>query len=95
MTRDTSDEERRAAHSTIPVRNRPSGAHALLLHTTPRVIRATTPHDEPLTPREAFVLELIDGQTRVASLIDITTLPETELLAILHRLRHQGLVTLG
>src|SRR6185295_2301172 len=47
-----------------------------------------------LDHREAFVLSLLDGQSSVASMLDMESLPAGELLSILCDLCSRGVITL-
>jgi hypothetical protein len=47
-----------------------------------------------LDHREAFVLSLLDGQSSVAAMLDMESLPACELLAILCDLCSRGVITL-
>lgn len=58
---------------------------------------ALTPEERSerlLDHREAFVLSLLDGQSTVASMLEMESLPAGELLAILCDLCARGVVTL-
>lgn len=72
------------------------GVAALLRKTVPRRLDgAPDPSKAPLEPRDAFVLALVDGRTTIGMLVDITTMEEPELLAIVNRLRRLRLISLG
>jgi hypothetical protein len=72
------------------------GAVELLRRTVPRVLRSTGELAlAPLDHREGFVLSLVDGQTTVQALIDVASMPDGELIAVLQRLRRLGIITLG
>jgi hypothetical protein len=49
----------------------------------------------PIDHRDAFVLSLIDGGTKVSAILDVAGMPEAEVLAILVRLKRLGIITLG
>jgi hypothetical protein len=48
----------------------------------------------PLTPREAFVVSLVDGRTSVEMILDLSAMPEGETLTILTRLLKLGVIEL-
>lgn len=48
----------------------------------------------PLGSREAFVLSHVEGSTSVSSLIDVTAMSESEVLAIIERLVGLGLLSI-
>lgn len=77
----------------VPLSDR---ALELLRRTVPRVLQS---NDElewaPLDHRDGFVLSLIDGRTSVQVLIDVAGMPESELIALLQRLRGLEIITLG
>lgn len=71
-------------------------AHQLLRRTVPRVLRS--PRElaaAPLDHREGFLLAHIDGKTSVQALIDISGMPDEDLLKLLQRLRRLAIITLG
>lgn len=47
----------------------------------------------PLGAREAFVLSLVDGQSGVPAIVDMSGMPEEEVRGILDRLGRLGLIT--
>jgi len=64
--------------------------------TVPRVTRAKTDLlSAPMGPREAYVLDVIDGATSVQGLLDVTGMTEAELHQILDRLRRLGIISMG
>lgn len=80
-------------HSEAPLSR---GAVELLRRTVPRLRRTSAELSRaPLDHREGFVVSLIDGQTTVQGLIDVAAMPDGELIAVLQRLRHLELITLG
>ena len=58
----------------------------------PRIVDAKRISKAPLDTREAFILQLIDGQTTVSELVDISGLALEELDRILARLIRLGIV---
>jgi hypothetical protein len=72
------------------------GAVELLRRTVPRVVGTSAElAGAPLDHREGFVVSLVDGKTTVQALIDLAAMPDGELIAVLQRLRHLGLISLG
>lgn len=51
--------------------------------------------DAPIDPRDAFVISLIDGKTPTQALVDVSGLPEPDVLGILERLARLGIVSLA
>lgn len=73
-----------------------AAALKLLLRTVPRVIRSRLElAAAPIDHREGFVLAHIDGETSIQGLIDVAGMPDDDVLSVLQRLRHLGLITLG
>jgi hypothetical protein len=71
------------------------GALGLLLQTLPRVIRSKDDVARaPLEHRDWYVLALLDGQTSVQGIVDISGMEPDDVLRILQRLRRLGLITL-
>ena len=71
-------------------------AGALLRRTLPRVVLSPSQvAAAPLDHREGFLLAHVDSKTTVQALIDISGLPDDEVLASLQRLRRLGIITLG
>lgn len=48
--------------------------------------------ESPLSAREGFVLALVDGETSVQDLIDVTPMGSTEVMQILSRLQSRRLI---
>lgn len=65
---------------------RPIGVH-------PRIADVSKIDSAPLEPREAFVLQLIDGTLSLSDLVDIAGLSPEEIERIVARLTRLGLVT--
>ena len=98
------DSRRRARPGHVAIRvGEPRGeaplsdrALDLLRRTVPRVLRSNGELAQaPLDHREGFVLSLIDGGTSVQVLMDVAGMPDSELIAVLQRLRSLEIITLG
>lgn len=77
---------------------------AALLGTAPRSSLEVVPRPSkarsdlssaPIGPKEAFVLSLVDGSMSIGSIVDMSAMPEPDVVEILDRLRRLGLVSLG
>lgn len=65
------------------------------IHSKPRVVKDESEIvDVPLDPRAAFLLGLVDGKSRVQTLIDISGLEEAVVIDLLERLLVFGVITL-
>jgi hypothetical protein len=51
--------------------------------------------DAPIDHRDAFVISLVDGQTPMQALVDVSGLPEADVVRILERLARLGIVSLA
>jgi hypothetical protein len=84
------------APDDVPLSLPEDGALGLLLQTLPSVIRSK---DEiaraPLEHRDWYVLALLDGQTSVQGIVDISGMEPDGVLRILQGLRRLGLITLA
>jgi hypothetical protein len=71
------------------------GALGLLLETVPRIIRSKDELSRaPIEHRDWYVLALLDGQTSVQGIVDISGMDPDDVLRILQRLRRLALITL-
>jgi len=67
----------------------------LVRRAVPRMLRSPRElASAPLDNREGFLLAHIDGQTSVQALVDISGIPEDELLVLLQRFRRLGIISL-
>ncbi|MBX3191654.1 MAG: hypothetical protein KF819_31970 [Labilithrix sp.] len=71
-------------------------AQKVVRHAVPKVIkRADELPGAPITHRDAFLLSLIDGRLTVQALVDVSGMPEAQMMTILERLARLGIVTLS
>jgi|GEM_PF-3155216 len=61
----------------------------------PLVIDRQRLSEAPLAPREAFLLSFADGALTVPDLVDASGMPEHEVMAVLTRLEHLGILSLS
>lgn len=65
------------------------------IHSKPRVVKYESELvDVPLEPRAAFLLGLVDGRSRVQTLVDMSGMEEPVVIELLERLLVFGVITL-
>lgn len=72
----------------------PTPRPRISIHAKPRVVKHEAELvDVPLEPRAAFLLGLIDGKSRVQTLIDISGMEEADVVELLERLLVFGVIS--
>jgi hypothetical protein len=62
--------------------------------TAPRLLKTRRElADAPIDHRDAFVISLIDGKTPTQALVDVSGLPEPDVMRILERLARLGIIS--
>jgi hypothetical protein len=65
------------------------------IHSKPRIVKYESELvDLPLDPRAAFLLGLIDGKSRVQTLVDMSGMEESDVIELLERLLVFGVIAL-